>query len=326
MNRREIEALVSKALLAPSVHNVQPARWRIRDGEIGLFEDIKTRLPVADPNGDDASMSLGAALEGLALAASQRNHKVVKSDEHTFADEPDLRFVGAYRLESHKERDPLCECVETRRSWRGAFNKPTAKDKQTVLHLEADDSCVVSDLRQIEVLANLVDSASYSFMKDSSFRRELVSWMRLSRRHSRWAVDGLNAEAMQLSALEAFGVKIVLGSLFPLLDKFALSPKLLAERAKTSSATAIVIFHRPRAEDRFESGRHFYRLWLRMEQLGFSAAVLAALADNPTARQTVADIAAIPKDHCVISAFRVGPLPTEISLNVARRPMSEILI
>ena len=47
--RQTQRALVAESSLAPSVHNVQPARWRIGEDEVTLLEDTRRRLPVADP-------------------------------------------------------------------------------------------------------------------------------------------------------------------------------------------------------------------------------------------------------------------------------------
>ena len=72
-NAIDRRALVTEAKLAPSVHNVQPARWRFEgDDALILFEDTTVRLPVGDPRGNDAGISLGAAAEGLRLAAGRR--------------------------------------------------------------------------------------------------------------------------------------------------------------------------------------------------------------------------------------------------------------
>ena len=47
----EQRAVVAEASRAPSVHNVQPARWRFVDDSVVLFRAIDRALPVADPTG-----------------------------------------------------------------------------------------------------------------------------------------------------------------------------------------------------------------------------------------------------------------------------------
>src|SRR5215469_8437817 len=68
-----LRELVAEARLAPSVHNIQPTRWRLlADGRLALVEDIRVRAPVADPTGHDVRVSHGAALEGMSLALNRR--------------------------------------------------------------------------------------------------------------------------------------------------------------------------------------------------------------------------------------------------------------
>ena len=63
---------VEHALLAPSVHNTQPWRWRIRPGAVELHADWDRHLTATDPYRRDLVLSCGAALHHLqvALAAS----------------------------------------------------------------------------------------------------------------------------------------------------------------------------------------------------------------------------------------------------------------
>src|SRR3954471_6917730 len=68
LSRETLEGLVHEAARAPSVHNVQPARWRFEPGgDVVLFRALDRTLPVADPTGHDVQASLGAALEGMAI-------------------------------------------------------------------------------------------------------------------------------------------------------------------------------------------------------------------------------------------------------------------
>lgn len=64
-----IRHMVELACRAPSVHNTQPWRWRIRDNEIELWADRDRQLSVADPDGRNLAISCGAALHHLVVAA-----------------------------------------------------------------------------------------------------------------------------------------------------------------------------------------------------------------------------------------------------------------
>ncbi|RWC46497.1 hypothetical protein [Mesorhizobium sp.] len=59
----------------------------------------------------------------------------------------------------------------------------------------------------IAMLAALPDDAGMPFLRDRAFRAELLGWMRLTRSHPRYDPDGLNRDALPMSALEGFGAK-----------------------------------------------------------------------------------------------------------------------
>jgi nitroreductase len=324
MTTELIRSLLEESARAPSVHNVQPARWLIEDAAVVLFEDLTRRLPAADPSGRDAAISLGAAAEGLALAAGRAGLRLRPEFPTVLAETPSLRPVMRYRLEPGGAPDPLAAFTDARRSWRGAFAPPTDFDRGAVSTLEAEDAAVLTG--ELQPVARLFDLTSLRFFHNDAFRAELLSWMRLSRRHPRWAFDGLNAEAMSLSLVEALGARVVLGAAFRPLDRLRLAPALLAEGGKITSAVAVIVFHRPFDEAPFESGRHFYRLWLRIEAAGFGAAVLAALADDPDAAGRLARMTGLPEERRVVSAFRIGRRPEGAPPQRARRPLEELLV
>ena len=327
-NAIDRRALVSEAMLAPSVHNVQPARWRLEgDDALILFEDTNVRLPVGDPRGNDAGISLGAAAEGMRLAASRRGIGVTEDMAALPGATATLIPVARFRLhEGAADPDPLASRVEARRSWRGDFQACSSDDRTEAAKLAGDDAAVITDPATLSTIARLFDRASYGFMRDGKFRRELVSWMRLSRRHPRWDRDGLNADAMAMNRIEAIGASAVLGPFFALLDRIRLAGPLLAEGKKVSSAAGLIVFHRPVDEEPFVSGAHFYRLWLSIEAAGFGAAVLAALADDAAVAAEVSLIAGVPRGRRIVSAFRIGRRPAGAIAPRSRRQIEEILV
>lgn len=326
MNADMLRALVAEAMLAPSVHNVQPARWRLGDGVIDLFEDVRTRLTIGDPRGNDAGISLGATAEGLKLAAS-RHGLALQSCEAPLQTNAMLVPVARYKLApGETAADPLAGKVEERASWRGDFTAASAANREDAKRLAGPDSVVLVDPIMLEDAARIFDAASYDFIRDSAFRGELRSWMRFTPRHPRWGRDGLNADSMALGRIEAIGASVVLGPAFGMLDRIGVAPGLLAEGKKVAAAAGLVVFHRPAEEAPFDSGAHFYRLWLRIEAAGFGAAVLAALADDPAAARQIAQMAGVPSADRIVSAFRIGCRPAGAKMARARRGLAEILV
>ncbi|MEU3457159.1 nitroreductase [Micromonospora sp. NPDC006766] len=64
----QLRSAVTDAVRAPSLHNTQPWRFRLRDGGIELSVDPLRRLPATDPSGWGARIAAGAVLFNLRLA------------------------------------------------------------------------------------------------------------------------------------------------------------------------------------------------------------------------------------------------------------------
>lgn len=304
------EALAAEANLAPSVHNIQPTRFRFRDdGVIELHEDARRRLPIGDPTGADNRKSFGAAAEGLVMALAARGLAAeIRRDAGAIA-----TLVASPGAEADAQH-PL---VDKRATWRASFAPPTAADRDVVAALgDAADVVAMTEPARVAEVARLFDDTSLVTLRDAAYRAELVSWMRLSRAHPAYARDGLNAEAMALSPFEAFAAGIVMGPrAFPLLDSVGLAHPLIAEGAKVKSAAGVVLFHRDANEDNFDVGRRFYRLWLDIAARGLAACPMSVLADSPAAAAQVKATYGIAENRKLVTAFRVGRVP-----DGARRP------
>ncbi|QAY78368.1 hypothetical protein [Sphingosinicella sp. BN140058] len=320
--------LVAEAALAPSVHNVQPARWRFDGDGVILFEDRARRLPAGDPRGHDAALSLGAAAEGMAIALSRLGYRMQADGSGAMPLAAGAAVpVRRFRIAGEGQSDPLAAFVERRRSHRGGFAPATATDRAAAAVLGSDDLAVIRAPEALAEVARLADRAGLSFLRKADFRAELLGWMRLSRRDPRWSVDGLNADALDMTAFEAFGAKRVLGrALFPLLDRIGLAAPLTAERAKVEAAVALLIVHAPSDEDPFETGRRFYRQWLGVVAAGFQAAVMASLADHPEASARLAELLALPPNRRIVSAFRIGRAPPDSGHPRARLSPDALLV
>ncbi|PBC06281.1 hypothetical protein [Mesorhizobium sp. WSM3860] len=306
--------IVAAASLAPSVHNTQPARWHFpADGSILVMADLTRQLPAGDPLGRDMGVSCGAAVEGALMAladAGIASHAV----EELWPFDDTVSFPGfrlAARIVTSGEAQPsaLTTHVASRFTWRTHFKPAPAAATQALGAWASgtEDVTLAQAPGDLAMLAALADEAGMFFFRDRAFRAELLEWMRLSRSHPRYQEDGLNLDALRMSALEGLGARAVLGSkLFEALDAIGLGKAVTGERSKTLSASAIALFHRPREESPVASGRAFYRFWLNLTRLGFAAWPLAALADHAASAEICARHFAIPSERRLINVLRAG--------------------
>jgi len=313
--------IIADAALSPTAHNIQPSLWRRIDAEtVAVLQAEGRSLPVGDPTGRDLGASHGSAVEGFMIAASARGLgfavEVGEGQEIVR-----LRATGAV------QPDPLAAFLRTRRTWRGRFAAKPTDERLERLAALAPDLTLVSGADGVAKIARLNDTASLEGYRNQAFRAELLAWMRLSRRHPLWAVDGLNAEAMTMSAMEALGAGIVLRpGVFELLDRLRLCGALTGEAEVVHSAAAVALFHRPAEEAAFETGRRWHRVWLEMARLGLSAAPMTVLADDPAATAAVAASFGCPEGARLVTVFRLGLVPDEDLPAPARRPLKALIV
>ena len=287
MTEEEQLALAAAANRAPSVHNIQPSRFRFDDEHtITVLEEPHRRLLIADPENKDNLKSLGAAVEGLALALSERG---LGADVEFLTPGRAGAFneIARIRLATGASADGLAGFASSRASYRGAFAARTDADHAALQRIAAacPDLHIIEARDAVDQVAELFDDVSMEVLRDNAYRAELVSWMRLSERDPNYRRDGLSAEHMALSPFEAFAAGVVLGGAFSALDGMRLARPLVSEGPKARSAAGLALFHRPASEHEFETGRRFYRVWLEIEREGLALCPMSVLADVPRSAQ-----------------------------------------
>lgn len=324
----ELISLIEAANLAPSVHNIQPTRFRIDDDRtITLLEDTIRRLFVGDPEGKDNQKSLGAAFEGLMLALAAHG---LGGEIEKLSGVGDLREIIRVRIATDGVTDALEPFTQSRASYRGAFAEATDADHATLAKIAeaCPDLHIIEGAGALQHIGRVFDDASMEVLRAPAYRAELLSWMRLARKHPNYERDGLNAAHMALSPAEAYGAGIVLGPrAFPILDSIGLAESLISESGKVRSAAGVALFHRPAREPEFETGRRFYRVWLEIERAGLALCPMSVLADVPRVAQSLLRENSIGADRKLVTAFRIGRRPPNWKQPPRTRlPVSELIV
>ena len=325
--------LVREAARAPSVHNVQPARWRFLDsGEVRLYRTVARALPAADPTGRDVLQSLGAAFEGLALALTRREvglsaPVLVASNDGTAPDGHEE--VASARLVAGAERAELADYVLRRRSFRGRFDPASAEELQTLRKRFADapDARLIVDVDGIHDVARRYDRASFGFLSQAPYLREFFSWCRFHRSHPDWNRDGLNADCLALSEVERIAASFLLRpAVFQVLKRLGVARPAISEAAQIRSSSAILLYC-PRADaNPFDVGRRFYRLWLEVTAAGFSACPLSAVADDRNEAASLERTQGLASDRRILNVFRLGVVRRASVPESPRIPAEELLV
>lgn len=321
------EALIAEASRAPSVHNVQPARWRFDDTGVKLFRELDRELPVGDPTGHDLRASLGAAFEGMRIALSRHGMKLGDPVlERSHAPTSRIIPVASALISEGAEEDPLAAAVQVRRSHRGRFAPATEQGRTALLGVSADDAIVITDPHAVSKVAELHDRATWAFESRPEYHAELWRWLRLSPTDPNWSRDGLNADCLALSPLEREAARILLRPpAFRILSRFGVARLLVSEAPQVRSATGIVLFAPSRGLSAFEVGRRFYRLWLEITAAGMYLAPMSASADDPETNSALRTRFGVAETHRIANVLRVGRAPAAGVALSPRLPIQELI-
>jgi len=200
----KLRYFVQFAVLAPSANNAQPWRFRVVGDVLQLHADRSRALPVSDPFDRDLTMSCGAALENLRVAAKRFGYRL-SVDPLPLGPASDL--LATVRLADRAGPTPLdrhlYDALRRRRTYRKRFgNRAIGADLAATLHeVAAARGAWLDPVMRPGArgeLALLVADADRALWGNPAWRRELATWMHPRRERDGLSVPGLPAAVAQL--------------------------------------------------------------------------------------------------------------------------------
>ncbi|WP_213456954.1 Acg family FMN-binding oxidoreductase [Rhizomonospora bruguierae] len=275
--RTELDRAVAAAIRAPSLHNSQPWRFRLRDGAIEVLRDGARLVPVADGSGWAARIACGAAIYNarLALAVAGRPALVRLRPRQ---DEPDLmaRLLPAEPAPATPAERDLLAAVPNRHSNRAPFlPTPVPPDaRHRLLEAARAEGCwldLIIGPVPVAALAELAYSAHRVLNRDPAYARELLNWTRTEPADDGVPVDagGPSPEPHDLLPARGFGDR----PRHPGRD-FEPEPLVAVLGAAGDSPT-----------DQLQAGQALQRVLLTVTRDGLAVSMLSQPIEVPAARE-----------------------------------------
>lgn len=283
--------LVDLARWAPSPHNIQPWRVRLRsEREAELLVAGDRLLPATDPSGRFTEVAMGVFVESLAVAAASRGLALhaMYTHEPLRAREGLIPF-GELVLRPAEETSepPSVELLERRRTSRLPYDgRPAAEPAmKAAAGAAAAAAHVLSWSHDPELVAWTVelnrDTLFYD-MADPAARAEVGRWLRFSVREAQRARDGFSPAALGFPGWLLRGFF----HLHALLEAPGFRQLVRRLYARTMEGTRTIAWLSGPFEsspDWIAAGRMLARLWLTLERAGLSLHPFGSIVTNAKA-------------------------------------------
>lgn len=198
------ERLIASAILAPSSHNTQPWRFKIREGGIDLFADRTRTMQQNDADGRELTISCGCALFNLRVAAAWMGLHTHVQVMNAWRDDDLLAHISFSHAEIRSPEADLCAAIYTRHTNRKHFDStplsPQLVQKLRAAAAEEHASLeVLGSNQQRMAVASLIAEGDTEQWANPEWRRELANWMKPSREGDGLQISTLTAPLVQLA-------------------------------------------------------------------------------------------------------------------------------
>jgi nitroreductase len=192
--------LIGAAVLAPSHWNTQPWRFESEGASIRVVADTQRSLPVLDPDQRSLTISLGAALENLLIAARAYGLRPTVTyfpQDRAGRVVAEVTWVGG---DSRRDRAMFAAIPERRTNrreydGRGIFLQNRAQLTAQIpegLNLHWMDGRAA-----LSRLADLAHDAVHARVQDARAQAEQFSWMRFGQDEARRRGDGISVDSLE---------------------------------------------------------------------------------------------------------------------------------
>ena len=255
--------IVKYAVKAPSCHNAQPWRFKIRNDTICLLPDFTRALPVADNDNHSLYISMGCALENMILAAHEFGYD---TEVEITGNGNNPQIIVALHDEPEGVKPELFDYILKRQARRNKYRNDKVPDNLiSELFNDPDDEGVSTKLflsgNEMREMIPYISEGTRLQFSNKAFVDELVGWVRFSEKEAMLKGDGIRAGAMGLPNTGRLIGKIIM--------KYFISAEIEARRmeelARASSGFALFMAEK-------NDPYHWIRLGQAFQRFGLKAA------------------------------------------------------
>lgn len=309
-----LQALVLQAVRAPSSHNTQPWRFRVGEHAVDLLADRTRALPVNDPHDRELTISCGAALMNLRIAAAHAGFGV---DVRLLPSAADPDWLARVQIVDgatpRADEAALFASIPRRATYRKHFlqqpveAEAVARLVEAAVAEQASLRPIVSEIDRHNI-AGLVAEGDARQWADPEWRRELAAWM-----HPRGRGDGLPLPGVAVPVAQLVVRRFDMGGSIGTKDRdLAEGSPLLALVATDGNATL----------DWLAAGQALQRVLLTACDLGLQASYLNQPIQEAELRPRLQKIVGGAPFPQVL--LRLG-YPAEATSPAPRRDVTDVL-
>lgn len=322
--REQLAFCLNYSILAPSVHNTQPWKFRLRDDSVELYADLSRAVPVVDPESRELTISCGAALKNLQVAL---NHFGYEGWIQYLPDPTNRQLLARVRVgrsraaDSHDES--MFRAIRRRRTTRLPFRGrgiPRALQRR-LIWLASEYGCWLHFLESAEArecAAALVSEADKRQFANPDFRRELSSWIK---RRSSGDFDGMSPDALGAGRLLDMATPMVASAI----RTFDMGGGKAARDRELLDASPALVVLGGGGDDPvgwLNVGQAMQQMLLRATAEEVTGSFLNQVCEVPDLREDLRALTGRSTPPQLLIRLGYGPMPEPSP----RRPLSHVLV
>lgn len=315
----QLLALIRLATLAPSKYNTQPWAFAIEDDAVRICPDLSRRLPVADPENRALYVSLGCALENLLIGAACYGLRA-EVEYNLQGDKADSVLVHLTRTLTCQGDPQLLRAIAERQTTRGKYSgdRIAPADLRTMVEASREPGVhfgLLTHPHEVRPIFAAVRESNRRLLADRSFLREILSWIRFTRKEAESTHDGISNTMLGLPPLPSW----LAGNAT---RRFVVRRKLRGGEKLIQGSAAVMVFAIDQNDPQhwIAAGRSFERVALTASTLHIRHSHLTPACDVVQTRIQLSSFLGFSNAETPVLLLRLGyanPLPASLRRTVA---------